>query len=258
MLKARSVRFFKTVACAICCVAAVGTAWADEVKIGAEAAAIENIFKKIQGPMEQASGDKLTLIFNGPAQAFKDLDKDVVDAAIGGITFPDWIRLMEKEGYPVPNKALYKARVIGKDVVRVLTNKDVTVTELSKEQLTAIFSGKIKNWSEVGGPQLPVKVVLGSKIPGTQAVFQKIIMDGGEYSKEVIEGTDAADVKSRVIATSGAVSLGALAQVDDTVNAPKIPVVGRPITMIVKRDMSPGLQRMVDYIRGPGQELIVK
>ncbi len=258
MLKAKGMHILKMVACAICCFAIAGTARADEVKVGSGAAATENIFKKIQAPMEQATGDKLTLIANGPAQAFKDLDKDVIEAAVGGLTFVDWMLLMEKEGYSVPHKALYKVKVIGKDVVRVLTNKDVTVTELSKEQLAGIFTGKIKNWSEVGGPQLPVKVVLGSKIPGTQAVFQKNIMDGAEYTKEVVEGTDAADVKSKVVATSGAVSLGALAQLDGSVNGPKIPVVGRPITMVTKRDLSPGLQRMVDYIKGPGKALIVE
>ena len=84
---------------------------------------------------------------------------------------------MEKEGYAIADKSIYKNRVIGKDIVKVMSNKDVTVATLSKEQLVGIFTGKTKNWSEVGGPDKPVVVILGSKIPGTQAVFQKQILN---------------------------------------------------------------------------------
>lgn len=101
---------------------------------------------------------------------------------------------------------------------------------------------------------------MGSQIPGTQAVFQKVIMDGAPYLKEAVEGTTAEDVKNRVIATSGAISLGVVAQIDATVNAPSIPVVGRPIIMIVKRDLIPFkqqmLKKMMDFIEGPGKELL--
>jgi phosphate transport system substrate-binding protein len=60
------------------------TCFAEEIKIGAGAAPTENIFKKIQEPMEKAIGVKLILISNGPSDALKDLDKGAVDAASGG------------------------------------------------------------------------------------------------------------------------------------------------------------------------------
>jgi phosphate transport system substrate-binding protein len=244
----------------MCFIASAGSAWAVKIKIGAGTAVSEGIFKKIQVPMEQATGDTILLMETDPVQAFKDMDAGVVDAAVGGYVFVDWMSMMEKEGYPVPKKDLYKSYIIGKDVIRVLTNKDVTVKALSKEQLVALFTGKIKDWSKVGGPNLPVVVVLGSKIPGTQAVFQKAVMAGAPYLKEAVEGTTAEDVKNRVIATPGAISLGVVAQIDATINAPTIPVVGRPIIMIVRRDLIPFkqqiLQRMMDFIEGPGKELL--
>lgn len=236
----------------------VSMALAEEVKVGAGAAPTENVFNKIKEPMEKATGIKLVLISNGPSQALKDLDAGAIDAAAGGLTFPDWMAMMEKEGYAFPDKGAYKNRVIGKDVVKVLTNKDVTVKSLSKEQLAAIFTGKTKNWSEVGGPDKPVVVLLGSKIPGTQAVFQKQVMGGADYTKEVVEGTTADDLKSKVAATSGAVCLGPMSLVDASINAPEIPEVGRPITLITKGEPSGGVKKMLDFIRGEGQQYIGK
>ncbi len=249
---------FKALAGVMLLTGLAGVAVAEEVKIGTGAAATEGIFNKISGPMEQANGVKLTVISGGPEQALKDLDAGTIDAAVGGLTFPDWMAMMEKGGYAIADKSIYKNRVIGKDIIKVLTNKDVTVTALSKEQLAAIFTGKAKNWSEVGGPNLPIVVIVGSKIPGTQTVFQKQAMNGEPYRKDAVEGTTADDLKSRVASTSGAISLGAKAQIDASINAPTIPEFGRPITLITKGAPSPGVQKMLDYIAGPGQALIVQ
>jgi len=248
----------KVVAALMLLAGVAGTALAEEVKIGTGAAATENIFNKIQGPMEKSNGVKLNVVSSGPIQALKDLDAGNIDAAVAGMTFPDWMEMMKKDGYAIADPAVYKNRVIGKDIVKVLINKGVTVTVLSKEQLSAIFTGKAKNWSEVGGPSLPIVVVLGSKIPGTQSVFQKQAMNGEPYASDAVQGTDAADLKSKVIATSGAVSVGAMAQIDGTVNAPTIPEIGRPITLVTKGAPSPAVQKMLDFIAGPGQQLIVK
>lgn len=252
-------RYFRGVLATVFSVAVMaGPIMAEEVKIGTGAAATENIFNKIQDPMEKANGVKLVVVSSGPVQALKDLDAGTIDAAVGGVTFPDWMLMMEKEGYAIADKSVYKNRVIGKDIVKVMTNKDVTVSTLSKEQLAALFTGKTKNWSEVGGPDKPVALILGTKIPGTQGVFQKQMLDGAAYGTPAVEGTDAADLKARVIATPGGVSLAALAQIDATVNAPAIPEVGRPITLITKGAPSGGLQKMLDYINGEGQKYIVK
>lgn len=248
MSKPWIVNSFKVIVALMLFGGVAGTVLAEEVKIGAGAAPTENILKKIKDPMEKANGLKLVLISNGPSQALKDLDSGTIDAAVGGLSFPDWMVMMEKEGYAIPDKSIYRSRIIGKDVIKVLINKDVTVSTLSKEQLTAIFTGKTKNWSEVGGSNIPVVVVLGSKIPGTQAVFQKKIMNGEAYTQDAVEGTTAEDLKKRVQATSGAISLGAMSQVDDTINSPTIPEIGRPITIITKGATSDKIQKMLDFI----------
>ena len=233
-------------------------AWAEEVKIGSGAAATENIFNKIKDPMEKANGVTLVVSASGPVQAIKDLDAGLIEAAVGGLTFPDWMAMMEKEGYAIPDKSIYKNRVIGKDIVKVMVNKDVTISALSKEQLLAIFTGKTKNWKEVGGPDKAIVVILGSKIPGTQGVFQKQILNGEAYTTSAVEGTTAEDLKSRVVSTPGSISLAAQAQIDGAVNGPSIPEVGRPITLVTKGAPSAGLQKMLDYMSGPGQQYIVK
>ncbi|MFZ3049049.1 MAG: substrate-binding domain-containing protein [Desulfatirhabdiaceae bacterium] len=231
---------------------------AEEIKIGAGAAPTENIFKKIQEPMEKAIGVKLILISNGPSDALKDLDKGAVDAASGGLAFPDWMAMMDKEGYAIPDKGAYKHRVIGKDVIKVLVNKDVTVKQLSNEQLKSLFTGKTKNWKEIGGPDKSVVVLLGTKIPGTQSVFQKQAMDGEPFTKEFMEGTTVEDLKTKVVSTPGGICLGTLSQIDATIIAPGISEFGRPITLITKGEPSPGITKMLEFLKGEGKKYLEK
>ncbi|NLI80895.1 MAG: phosphate ABC transporter substrate-binding protein [Deltaproteobacteria bacterium] len=234
------------------------TAMAEEVKVGAGAAPTENIFNKIKEPMEAAVGIKLILISNGPAQALKDLDQGLVDAATGGVTFQDWMAMMEKEGSKVEDPSVYKHRVIGRDLVKVFVHKEIPVKNLTREQLKSIFTGKTTSWREVGGPDIPIVIVFGNKIPGTNGVFQKQIMDGEPYTTQVTETGTAAEVKEKIQATPGGIGLGPVSLTDASINAPEIPEVGRPITLITKGAPSPAVLKMLDYISGEGQKYIAK
>ena len=231
---------------------------AQEIKVGAGAAPTENILSRIREPMEKSIGLKMTVISNGPVVALQDLDRGEVDAATAGLTFPDWMSLMEKSGYSIADKSVYKSRVIGKDLVKVLAHKDVAVTSLSREQLKGIFTCKIANWREVGGPDLPIKIVWGSKIPGTNSVFQKQVLDGEPYLKEVVEATTAEDIKDKVSKTPGAAGLGPVSIVDASVCFPELPEIGRPITLVTKGAPSEEILKMMEFIAGEGQQYIVR
>jgi phosphate transport system substrate-binding protein len=62
-------------------------------------------------------------------------------------------------------------------IFTLMINSKVTgVTSLTTDQLKGIYSGKIKNWSEVGGPSLPIIVVSRPTSSGTRATFQKYVL----------------------------------------------------------------------------------
>jgi phosphate transport system substrate-binding protein len=254
----RKLKYFFSVLFTVTILVSMSTSsWAKELKLSVGQSAAD-LLNKISYPLERSLGIRLAISINGLAQVLKDLDAGKVDAAVGGSDFTDWMALMEKEGYKIPDKSLYKQWVIGKDVVKVLINRDVTVTALSKAQLASIFTGKAKNWSEVGGEDKPIVVILASQLPATQALFQKQIMDGAEYTKEAVQVTSAEDLKNRVVRNTGAVGFGALSQVDHLVNAPSGPEIGRPITLITRGEPSETVQTLLNYIKGDGQKYIAK
>ncbi len=70
------------------------------------------------------------------------------------------------------------------DVLTALVNSDNPVKGLTSAQIADIFSGKIKNWKEVGGEDLPITVYIVGRESATRDVFKKHILPDRDYSPQ--------------------------------------------------------------------------
>jgi phosphate transport system substrate-binding protein len=60
----------------------------------------------------------------------------------------------------------------------MIVNPDVKLTNLKTADIQGIYQGKISNWSQVGGPNLPISVVSRPATSGTRATFKKFMLNG--------------------------------------------------------------------------------
>ncbi|SHJ56580.1 phosphate ABC transporter substrate-binding protein, PhoT family (TC 3.A.1.7.1) [Clostridium cavendishii DSM 21758] len=98
----------------------------------------------------------------------------------------------------------------------IVTNKDVAVKTLKKDEIKKIFSGEIKNWKDVGGPDEDITLVHRPSSSGTRATFIKTILDGKkelENDKIGITQDNNGSVRTALEKTKGAVSYVALSAV---------------------------------------------
>jgi phosphate transport system substrate-binding protein len=65
-------------------------------------------------------------------------------------------------------------------VFAVVANKDTDVYNLTLPQLRGIFSGAITNWRQVGGANLPVRIVARTPGSGTRATFDAKVLGHAE------------------------------------------------------------------------------
>lgn len=86
-----------------------------------------------------------------------------------------------------------------------IANKDVGVKNLSTAQLRAIFTGKIKNWKQVGGKNEAITVINRSKGSGTRSTFEDLILKGQKPLKAQEQDSNGT-VKKIVSSTPGTVS----------------------------------------------------
>ena len=186
-----------------------------------------------------------------------DLDQGKLELATGGLNLEGFYELVAKKNYTLKNRDSFKARVIGRDRIQVYTHKQINLTSLSKAQLKDLFSGKVTNWKELNGPDVPVKIILGAKIPGTQKFFRENVMENLAYANgDAFLASDAVDVQNKIASTPGAVGLGPMTSSNAALNRPVTPVIGRPISAITKGIPSPSVIRLYDFIHTEGEKLI--
>ncbi len=70
-----------------------------------------------------------------------------------------------------------KVYQIAVDVIAVVVHPDNPVNGLSLAQLAAIYRGEITDWNQVGGPDLPILVVVREPTSGTRGAFDEIVLD---------------------------------------------------------------------------------
>lgn len=101
----------------------------------------------------------------------------------------------------------HKICVIG---VATVVNKSVTVKSLTQDQLIKIFTGKVKNWSEVGGENEPIVIVNRPSTSGTRSLYKKYALNNNEEATGTALSQDDSGLLEQTVATTKG-SIGYLA-----------------------------------------------
>jgi phosphate transport system substrate-binding protein len=114
----------------------------------------------------------------------------------------------ESKLQPADASAL-KDHVVAKQGWIMVVNPDVTgVKSLTSAQATDIWTGKITNWSAVGGPNEPIVLILRPESSGTRATFKKLVLGGAtEATGQALTEDSNGAVVTAVKATPGSTSV---------------------------------------------------
>ena len=148
---------------------------------------------------------------------------------------------------------------------------------LSMTQLKDIYQGKITNWSQVGGADVPIKVINRANASGTQSLFQSVVLLDEAFAPNGANFiTWAQDETTPILQRLGndGISYTTVSQAVGQEIVRIVPVNGvtptdmnairngtypisRMITLAVNQQVSPAVKEFIDFARSPrGQELV--
>ena len=144
------------------------------------------------------------------------------------------------------------ATVFALDGIAIVVNNENTVEDLTLEQIKGLATGEITNWSEVGGPDMPVVLVGREAGSGTRDGFESIVdvKDACKYDQEL---TSTGAVIAGVAANPNAFGYASLSAVDDTVKA--VTVEGVAASEATVQDGTYKIQRPFVFVTKDGAEL---
>lgn len=80
--------------------------------------------------------------------------------------------------------------IIARDAIAVIVNMKNPVSELTLQQISDIYSGKITNWSEVGGEDRPIVKLSRETNSGTHVYFLETVLRLGSKEDKTLFSTD--------------------------------------------------------------------
>lgn len=107
--------------------------------------------------------------------------------------------------------AFLKEHEIAWDMIVVVVNKNNPITSLTKKQVAGIFTGAIKDWSEVGGTPGPISIYTRNTSSGTYKDWMALAMKGKDYATSSQKMAGNEQIASEVAGNSGGVGYVGLA-----------------------------------------------
>jgi phosphate transport system substrate-binding protein len=126
----------------------------------------------------------------------------------------------EKEVKAAEDKGITLTKhTIALDGVSVIVNPELGITALTKVQIKDIYTGKITNWKNIGGPDLEIVAFSRDSSSGTYELFKDVVLEGEDYKADVLTEPSNGNIVQQVGQTKGAIGYVGFAYVNDTVVA---------------------------------------
>ena len=112
--------------------------------------------------------------------------------------------------------ATYDSAIVAYDGISIIVNTENKIDNLSVSDIADIYTGKITNWSELGGDDLPIVCIGREAASGTRDGFESVTgtKDSCVYTQEL---TSTGDVIQTVSSNPNAIGYASTASVKDTV-----------------------------------------
>lgn len=154
--------------------------------------------------------------------------------------------------------------IVAMDGIAIVVHPSNPLTNLTVEQIRGIYTGKIKNWKELGGPDKPIVAISRDTNSGTYETFETLVLNKEKIvtSAEYVGSNGA--IRQRVMSTPAAIGYVGLAFTEgvkpvtvngievtpETVASKKYPVA-RPLYMYTNGKPKPG-SALYDFVNLSG------
>lgn len=116
----------------------------------------------------------------------------------------------------------YKETIIAYDALAVIVNPSNKISQLTREQLESIYTGKVTNWKEVGGDDMPIVLYSRESSSGTFEFFKEHVLNKKNFATSAMLMPATGAIVQSVSQTKGAIGYIGLAYLETSVKALKV------------------------------------
>ncbi len=247
----------------------VGSAWAGNIEMKGSTTVLPIAQEVAEAYMKANPDVKISISGGGSGNGIKAIIDGTTDIGNSSRFIKDKeVKLaIENNTYPVPFAIAY-------DCIIPVVHPENSVENLTTEQLKGIYEGKIRNWKEVGGPDLEIAVISRDTSSGTYEVWEEKVMSKARvYPGALLQASNGA-VATGVAKNKNAIGYVGIGYLSPEIKAVKVDgiegtrettlngkfPVSRALYMFTRGWPTGDTAKFMNYIMHPekGQKLVEK
>jgi phosphate transport system substrate-binding protein len=224
-----------------------GSAKAGEmIEVHGSTTVARNVLIPNKDELDKVVGRKIHVIANGSSKGIIALLGGKADIAMISAPFEDVRASVERKQPGLIGDAQLVEHRIGAIKTRFIVHPSNPVRSISKDQLRDILLGKITNWSEVGGPDMPVAVFTTKPGKGLRSLVEEKLLDG----QSVVGTAQELGTLQQVVQVIGQAKHGIgfvnVPRLDDSVAELEGSFVDQPLILVTKGPADTNARALID------------
>lgn len=200
------------------------------------------IQKEAESYMKSNTATSITVTGGGSGVGLAALMNGTTDIAMSSRP----MKMDEKLKMQDAGKGDYKTTTFAYDALSVVVNPGNSVTQLTRQQLEDIFTGKTTNWKTVGGPDMAIVVYTRESSSGTYEFFKEKVLKNKNFAATALSMPATGSIIQSVGQTKGAIGYVGMAYVNSTVKALGVSFDG---TTYVKPSLATAMNKTYPIVR---------
>lgn len=144
--------------------------------------------------------------------------------------------------------------VFAYDGIAVIVHPDNAVSQLTMDQITAIYNGEIANWSEMGGADAQIAVVSREEGSGTRGAFEELLgLEMITQNADIAEGNG--NVQATVAGNPQAIGYVSFTYIDETVKPCQVEGIDPTVENVLKGSYKLSRPFVMVYFEDKASEL---
>lgn len=167
-----------------------------------------------------------------PSIAF-DVSAGNYEASVDEVVEDDTAYLLTNH---LPTESPLLGFPVGQDGIAVIVHPENDVRRLTTQEIRDIYQGRVTNWMELGGTDLPITVVSREGGSGTRAEFDRLVMGDRRTTRSALIAPSSTAMITSVSREPGAIGYVSMSYLTSSVRA--VAINGVEATLDNVRDSS--------------------
>ncbi|MDJ0946589.1 MAG: substrate-binding domain-containing protein [Kiloniellales bacterium] len=223
---------------------------AAETSIASSTTVANAVLLPYKSRIETLAGITLNVRSIGSGNSVLSLHRGEADVAAVSAPLAEVVRKLNTKNPGAVDGRKLQAHDIGKTSVAFIVHPSNPVKELTFEQITDILAGRIKFWSQLGGPNMEIEIIAEPQGGGIRTMVEKTIGEWGDVlavSKFVQSGNQVVFAVSQL---PNAIGIAASAAVNNSVFPLRSDrIIEQPMFLVTRGKPTAVQEKLIEAVR---------